>query len=164
MTFRHIRHSRLTGTPLSLAIFCDSYWFQKLETTGERTGKLWLRMNSDWFQSAPKPKSWLNTPLVTLSSSKWCLVAPVKSQQFVKKEKEKERCNALQVQGYIFTEKNIFCRSILIDHPKKVYHVSGTRSSFRNMWVTLEISWRKTGAQNTLDFTRILFTSVIIAS
>jgi len=37
------------------------------------------------------------TPLVTLSSNKWCLVAPVKSQPFVKKEKEKEN-DAMHIQ------------------------------------------------------------------
>lgn len=84
-------YSLLTGTPLSLAVFCDSHWFQKLETTRERTDKLWLRMNSDWFQSAANPKSWLNTNPLWLSSNKWCLVALVKSQQFVKKEKENQK-------------------------------------------------------------------------
>ena len=91
VTLRHIRDSSLTETPLSLTIFCDSHWFQKLETTRERTDMLRLRMNSDWFQSALNPKSWLNTHPLWLPSSKWCLVALVKSQQLVKKEKENEK-------------------------------------------------------------------------
>lgn len=44
-----------------------------------------------------------------------------------------------------FTENNIVCRSILLDHPKKVYHVSGTRTSFRdvsNVRDQLKTDWR----------------------
>lgn len=74
---------------------------------------------------------------------------------------KRKRCNPLS-KGHgarmHFTENNIICRPILLRNPNKVYHVSGTRSSFRDMWATLKISWRQTGAQNTLDC--ILLTSV----
>lgn len=76
-----------------------------------------------------------------------------------KRKKKKMQCTSKRCKMH-FTENSIICRPILLDHPKKVYHVSGTRSSFRDMWATLEISWRQAGAQNTLDCTRILLTSV----
>ena len=57
-----------------------------------------------------------------------------------------KRCNAPPKGAKMhFTENNIVCRSILLDHPKKVYHVSGTRTSFRdvsNIRDQLKTDWR----------------------
>lgn len=44
---------------------------------------------------------------MTLSSNKWCLVAPVKSQQFAKKEKEKEK-DAMHFQKVTMQLKDAF--------------------------------------------------------
>lgn len=102
-----------------------------------------------------------HTSLMTAIKQMVLSCACEKSTIRKKGKRKRKRCNAPpKGERMHFTENNIVCRSILLDHPKKVYHVSGTRSSFRDMWVMLEISWRQTGAQNILDCTRILLTSV----